>query len=153
MLQAEVGAASDKSRQVPWIVCGAGTAAEKDDGIVQYAAVTVAVFRQPIKEMNQLLAEKLVVFGEFQLPVFVSSVRQTMVSSRETQFQREGIADSHAVFAVEHKRNRSGNVGVERQCDQIEHVAIVFRRLAFVSGVQIQMRMILRFQRDFDPAF
>ena len=105
VLQAKVSAAGDECRQILWIVCRAGTAAKQDDRIVEHAAVTVFVFRETIEEMSQLLTQEMVILREFQLPVFVACVRQTVVGSREAQLEWKRIADSHAVFAIQHERD------------------------------------------------
>ena len=75
-----------------------------------------------------------------------------MVRFRQSQLERERIADAHAVFAVEHERDRASDVRIERQRDQVEHVAVVLGRLAFGRRVEIQMRVVLLLQRDIDPA-
>ena len=81
---------------------------------------------QPPQEVGDLLAEEQVVLGELQLPVLVLGVRQIVVRSRQAELERERVADAHAVFAIEHERDRARDVGVERQRDQVEHVAVVF---------------------------
>ena len=74
VLQAKVCAAGDECWQILWIVRCAGTASKQNDGVVQNTAVAVFVFRKSIEEMKQLLAEELVVFGKFQLPVLVAGM-------------------------------------------------------------------------------
>ena len=78
-------------------------------------------------------------------------MREVVVRSGQAQLERERVADAHAVFAVEHERDRARDVGVERQRDQVEHVAVVLGRLALVRRVEIQMRVVLLLQRDVDP--
>ncbi len=80
-------------------------------------------------------------------------MREIVVGFRESQLERERIADAHAIFAVEHERDGASNVGIERQRDQVEHVAVVLGRLSFRRRVEIQMRVVLLLQRDIDPAF
>ena len=71
----------------------------------------------------------------------------------EAQFDRERIADTHAVFAIEHESDRTCNVGVEGEGDQIEHIPVILVRFPFGIGVEIQMRIVLRLDRDIDPFF
>ena len=78
-------------------------------------------------------------------------MRKIMVGLRQSQLQRERVADSHAVFAVEHERHRARDVGIEGQRDQVEHVAIILGRLTLGRRVQIQVRVVLLLQRDVDP--
>ena len=58
---------------------------------------------EPLEEVRDLLAQEQVVFGELQLAFLVGGVREVVVGLRQTQFEREGVADAHAVFAVEHE--------------------------------------------------
>ena len=102
--------------------------------------------------MRHLLAQEQVVLGKLQLPFFVGRVREIVVRFRKPELERERIADAHAVFAVQHECDRAGDVRIERQRDQIEHGAVILRRLSLGRRVEIQMRVILLLERDIDPA-
>ena len=60
---------------------------------------------QPLQEVRDLRAQEQVVLREIQLAFFVRRVRQIVVGFREPEFQRERVADPHAVFAVQHERD------------------------------------------------
>jgi hypothetical protein len=57
-------------------------------------------------------------FGELQLAFLIGGVREVVVRLRQAQLERERVADSHAVFAVQHEGDRPRDIGVERQRDQ-----------------------------------
>lgn len=87
------------------------------------------------------------------MAVLVGGVREVVVGFGEAEFEGEGVGDAHAVFAIEHEGDGAGDVGIEGEGDEIEHVAVVLGGLAFGGGVEIEMGVVLFFERDIDPLF
>ena len=104
---------------------GAGTAAIKDDGVVQHAALVVLELIHALQEVGHLLAQEAVVFREFEHPRFVTFVGEIVVGVLQAKFEREGIADPHAVLAVQEESDAARDVGIEGQRYEIEDGAIV----------------------------
>ena len=131
----------------------ARAASIQHDRVVQHASVAVLEGVQPFEEVRQLLAEKVIVASEMLLAVLVGRVGQLVMGLRQAQLEGEGVADAHAVLAVEHEGHGPRDVGVERQPDQVEHRPVVFGGLALGCRAQVQMRVVLLLQRHVDPAF
>ena len=56
-------------------------------------------------------------------------------------------------FKLEEVKDALGDVGIEGEGDEIEHIAVVLGGLAFGGGVEIEMGVVLFFERDIDPLF
>ena len=145
MAEAHVAATSHQRRQVGGIVRGAGTTAEQDNRIVKHRPVAILAGIQTLKKMGELLAQKEVISGKMQLASFITRMGKRVVGAGQTQFEREGVADAHAIFPVQHENHRTGDIGIKGERNQDEHGAVIFRRLLFRSRIQIQVGEILFF--------
>ena len=143
MLYAHSRTAGQQRRQISGVVSCAASAAKQHQRIIQYGPIRVFVLLKPAQEARDLLTQEQIVLCKLQLPIFVAGVGQVVMSSCQAQFNRESIADSHAVFAIQHKGNRPSDVRIKRQRDQIKHVAIVLRRFTLGRHIEFQVRVVL----------
>ena len=60
-----------------------------------------------------------------------------MVRLRQAQLEWERVGNAHAVLAIEHEGDRARDVRIERQRDQIEHRAVVFKGLTLGRGIEV----------------
>ena len=132
---------------------GACSAAIQHDRIVQHAARCVLELLQPLEEVGNLLTQKQVVLRKGELTDLVFGMRQIVMRPSQPQLDGECVTDPHAIFAIQHECDRTRNVGVKGECNQIEHIAIVGTRFPFRCDLQIEVRIILLLQRDIDPLF
>ena len=151
MLEAHVGAAGDEGGQVLRHVRRAGSGAIEHDGVVEHVTLIFLIALQALKEMHKLLGEKLVVLRELQLAVLVLRVRQAVMGTLDAELDGEGVADAHAVLAVEHEGDAAGDVRIKRQRDEVEHGAVILAGIALGMRVELKVRVILFLQRDIDP--
>ena len=151
VLQPHIRAASDKRGQVLRQVCGAGAGTVEHDGVIEHRAAVILIALQTLKEMHELLGEKLVVLSELQLTVLVLRVRQAVVGALDAELNGERIADAHAVLPIEHEGDAACDVRIERQRDEVEHRAIVISGITLGIGVELEVRMVLFLQWNIDP--
>ena len=151
MLEAHVGAAGDEGGQVLRHVRRAGSGAIEHDGVVEHVTLIFLIALQALKEMHKLLGEKLVVLRELQLAVLVLRVRQAVMGTLDAELDGEGVADAHAVLAVEHEGDAAGDVRIKRQRDEVEHGAVILAGVALGMGIELEVRVVLFLERDIDP--
>lgn len=118
---------------------GTAAAAEEYDGVIEDGAGGIVAGLESCEESGELLAEEQVVAGELELSVAVGGVRQAVVCASEAELEREGVADSHAVFAIEHESGGAGDIGIEGECNQVEHIAIVVSGSSFIGDIEIEV--------------
>ena len=131
---------------------GAGSAAVEDNGVVEKIALVFLVALKTLEEVGQLLTQETVILGEIKLPVFVLSMGKVMVSAgRNSELDREGVRDAHAIFAIEHEGDATGDVGVKGQSNEVEHGLVILGRIGVGGSFEIEVGAVLFSERDVDP--